>query len=166
MNNDETERILNDFISDEDKKIQKLIDTLERIEKAGTLDKLFEGAEDPSFMERLAWGHSYYDSDDFWETLQDCWLKTGQELQEAYEHLRKAKFFHSQTRERYQDLKSRESTIKNPILIKFIKDYEAYYGEKEDDRQAKKKEVKEMKAKERERKEREDKIAEILRRAK
>ena len=130
MNNDETERILNDFISDEDKKIQKLIDTLERIEKAGILDRLFKDAEEPSSMERFAWGHSYYDSDDFWETLQDCWLKTGQELQEVYEHLRKAKFFHSQTRERYQDLKSRESEIKNPRLIKFIKDYEAYYGGK------------------------------------
>ena len=138
MGNDETERILNDFVSDEDKKLQKLIDTLERIEKAGTLDKLFEGAEEPSSMERFAWGHSYYDSDDFREMLRGCELRTGQELQEVYEHLRKAKFFHSQTRERYQDLKSRESTIKNPILIKFIKDYEAYYGEKEDDRQAKK----------------------------
>ena len=134
MNNDETERILNDFISDEDKKIQKLIDTLERIEKAGALDKLFEGAEEPSSMERFAWGNRYHDSDDFWETLQDCWLKTGQELQEVYEHLRKAKFFHGQTRERYQDLKSRESEIKNPKLIKFIKDYEAYYAKKEDDR--------------------------------
>ena len=138
MNNDETERILNDFILNEDKKLQKLIDTLERIEKAGTLDKLFKDAEEPSSMERFAWGHSYNDSDDFWETLQDCWLKTGQEFQEVYEHLRKAKFYHSQPRERYQDLKSRESKIKNPSLIKFIKDYEAYYAKKEDDWQAKK----------------------------
>ena len=128
MNNDETERILDDFILNEDKKLQKLIDTLERIEKAGTLDRLFEGAEDPSFMERLTWGHSYYDSDDFRETLRDYELRAGQELQEVYEHLRKAKFFHRQARERYQDLKSRESEIKNPKLIKFIKDYEAYYG--------------------------------------
>ena len=132
MNNDETERVLNGFILNEDKKLQKLIDTLERIEKAGTLDKLFKDAEEPSSMERFAWGHRYNDSDDFWETLQDCWLKTGQELQEVYEHLRKAKFFHSQPRERYQDLKSRESEIKNPNLIKFIKDYEAYYGKKEE----------------------------------
>lgn len=130
MNNDETERVLNDFILNEDKKLQKLIDTLDRIEEAGTLDKLFEGAEDPSFMERLAWEHSYYDSDDFRETLQDYELRAGQELQEVYEHLRKAKFFHKQIRERYQDLKSRESEIKNPDLIKFIKDYEAYYGGK------------------------------------
>ena len=129
MNNDETERILNDFILNEDKNLQKLIDTLERIEKAGTLDKLFEGAEDPSFMERLTWGHSYYDSDDFRETLQDYELRAGRELQEVYEHLRKAKFYHSEARRRYQDLKSRESEIKNPKLIKFIKDYEAYYGE-------------------------------------
>ena len=132
MNNDETERVLNGFILNEDKKLQKLIDTLERIEKAGTLDKLFEGAEDPSFMERLAWGHSYYDGDDFRETLQDYELRAGRELQEVYEHLRKAKFFHSQPRERYQDLKSRESEIKNPNLIKFIKDYEAYYAKKEE----------------------------------
>ena len=131
MSNDETERILNDFILNEDKKLQKFIDTLERIEKAGTLDKLFEGAEDPSFMERLAWGHSYYDSDDFWETLQDYELRAGRELQEVYEHLRRAKFFHSEARRRYQDLKSREDEIKNPKLIKFIKDYEAYYAEKE-----------------------------------
>ena len=130
MNNDETERILNDFVLNEDKKLQKLIDTLERIEKAGTLDKLFKGAEEPSCMERFAWGHSYYDSDDFREMLQDCWLKTGQELQEVYEHLRRAKFFHSEARRRYQDLKSRESEIKNPSLIKFIKDYEAYYAKR------------------------------------
>ena len=130
MNNDETERILNDFISDEDKKFQKLIDTLERIEKAGTLDKLFEDAAEPSFMERLAWGHSYYDSDDFRETLQDYELRAGQELQEAYEHLRRAKFFHREARRRYQDLKAREREIKNPRLIKFIKDYEAYYAKR------------------------------------
>lgn len=130
MNNDETERILDDFILNEDKKLQKLIDTLERIEKAGTLDNLFKDAEEPSCMERFTWGHSCNDSDDFWETLQDCWLKTGQEFQKMYEHLRKAKFFHQQTRERYKYLKSRESEIKNPSLIKFIKDYEAYYGEK------------------------------------
>lgn len=132
MNNDETERALNDFILNEDKKLQKLIDTLERIEKAGTLDKLFEGAEEPSFMERLTWGHSYYDSDDFREMLRDCELRTGQEFQEVYEHLRKAKFFHREARRRYQDLKSRESEIKNPKLIKFIKDYEAYYAKKEE----------------------------------
>ena len=138
MDNDKVERALNDFISDESKKIQKLIDTLERIEKAGTLDKLFKDAEGPSFMERFAWGHSYYDSDDFRETLRGCELRAGQEFQEMYEHLRKAKFFHREARERYQDLKSRESTIKNPILIKFIKDYEAYYAKKEGDRQAKK----------------------------
>lgn len=132
MNNDETERVLNGFILNEDKKLQKLIDTLERIEKAGTLDKLFEGAEDPSFMERLAWGHSYYDGDDFRETLQDYELRAGRELQEVYEHLRKAKFFHSEARRRYQDLKSRESEIKNPSLIKFIKDYEAYHAKKEE----------------------------------
>ena len=130
MNNDETERILSDFILNEDKKLQKLIDTLDRIEKAGTLDKLFEDAEEPSFMEKLTWGHSYYDSDDFRETLQDYELRAGRELQEVYEHLRKAKFFHREARRRYQDLKSRESEIKNPSLIKFIKDYEAYYGEK------------------------------------
>lgn len=138
MDNDKVERALNDFISDEDKKLQKLIDTLERIEKAGTLDKLFEGAEEPSFTERFAWGHSYYESDDFREMLRDCELRTGQEIQKMYEHLRKAKFYHRQTQERYQDLKSRESEIKNPTLIKFIKDYEAYYAKKEDDRQAKK----------------------------
>ena len=132
MNNDETERVLNGFILNEDKKLQKLIDTLERIEKAGTLDKLFEGAEDPSFMERLAWGHSYYDGDDFRETLQDYELRAGRELQEVYEHLRKAKFFHSEARRRYQDLKSRESEIKNPSLIKFIKDYEASHAKKEE----------------------------------
>lgn len=130
MNNDETERILNDFILNEDKKIQKLIDTLERIEKAGTLDKLFEGAEEPSSMEEFAWGNRYDYSNDFRETLRDYDLRTGRELQEVYEHLRKAKFYHKQIRERYQDLKSRESTIKNPSLIKFIKDYEAYYGGK------------------------------------
>ena len=130
MDNDETERALNDFILNEDKKIQKLIDTLDRIEKAGTLDKLFEGVEEPSFIERFAWGHSYYDSDDFRETLQDYELRAGREIQEVYEHLRRAKFFHSQTRERYQDLKARESEIKNPRLIKFIKDYEAYYAKR------------------------------------
>lgn len=135
MNNDKAERALNDFISDESKKLQKLIDILERIEKAGTLDKLFEGAEEPSFMEKFAWEHSYYDSDDFRETLQDYELRAGRELQEVYEHLRKAKFFHSQPRRRYQDLKSRESEIKNPTLIKFIKDYETYYAKKEGDRQ-------------------------------
>lgn len=138
MDNDKVERALNDFISDEDKKIQKLIDTLERIEKAGTLDKLFEGAEEPSFMERFTWGHSYYDSDDFRETLQDYELRAGRELQEVYEHLRKAKFFHREARERYKDLKSREGEIKNPSLIKFIKDYESYHAKKEDDRQVKK----------------------------
>lgn len=127
MDNDKVERALNDFILDEGNKIQELIDTLERIEKAGTLDKLFEGVEEPSFMERFAWGHSYYDSDDFREMLRGCELRTGQEFQKMYEHLRKAKFFHQQARERYQDLKSRESEIKNPILLKFIKDYEAYY---------------------------------------
>ena len=130
MSNDETERILNDFILNEDKKFQKLIDTLERIEKAGTLDRLFKDAEDPSFMERFAWGHSYYDSDDFQETLQDYELRAGRELQEVYEHLRKAKFFHREVRRRYQDLKSRESEIKNPRLIKFIKDYESYYAKR------------------------------------
>ena len=135
MNNDETERVLNEFISDEGEKIQKLIDTLERIEEAGTLDKLFEGVEEPSFMEKFAWGHSYYDSDDFRETLQDYELRAGKELQEVYEHLRRAKFFHREARERYKDLKSRESEIENPGLIKFIKDYEAYYAKKEDDRQ-------------------------------
>lgn len=132
MDNDKAERALNDFISDESEKIQKLIDTLERIEKAGTLDKLFEGVEEPSFMERFAWGHSYCYSDDFRETLQDYELRAGKELQEVYEHLRRAKFFHREARERYKDLKSRESEIKNPSLIKFIKDYEAYYAKKEE----------------------------------
>lgn len=130
MNNDETERALNDFILNEDDKLQKLIDTLERIEKAGTLDKLFEIAKEPSFMETFEWQPSYAASDDFLEELHSYQLRAAYELQEVYEHLRKAKFFYRQTRERYQDLKSRESEIKNPVLIKFIKDYEAYYGKR------------------------------------
>lgn len=56
MDNDKVERALNDFISDEGEKIQKLIDTLERIEKAGTLDKLFEGVEGTSFYGKVRLG--------------------------------------------------------------------------------------------------------------
>lgn len=132
MNNDETERILDDFILNEDKKLQKLIGTLEKIEKAGTLAKLFESAEAPSTVEAYDWQRGYADSDDFLEMFHGCQLKAGRELQEVYEHLRKAKFFYEWTRKRYQDLKSREDEIKNPVLIKFMKDYEAYYRQKEE----------------------------------
>lgn len=78
MNNDETERALNDFILNEDDKLQKLIDTLERIEKAGTLDKLFEGAEELSPIEQMKCMFSHCD-DSFEEARRVYALATAQE---------------------------------------------------------------------------------------
>lgn len=132
MDNDKAEQALSAYLSHDADELQKILDTLERIEEAKTLDNLFMNAEEPSSTELFNWRVGMLNGDDFRETLSTYQLRAGRELQEVYEHLRKAKFFYEWTRKRYQDLKSREGEIKNPVLIKFIKDYEAYYRQKEE----------------------------------
>lgn len=128
MDNDKAELTLSAHLSYDADEFQKILDTLERIEEAKTLDNLFMNAEEPSFMEATNWSVNLCHGDDFLETFYSYQLRAGRELQEMYEHLRKVKYFYEWTRKYYQGLKSREDEIKNPVLVKFMKDYEAYYG--------------------------------------
>lgn len=130
MSDDNAGLTLSACLSADASELQKILDTLKRIEEAKTLDNLFMNAKEPSFMEATNWSVNLYHGDDFLETFYSYQLRAGRELQEAYEHLRKAKYFYEWVRKYYQGLKSRENEIKNPDLIKFIKDYEAYYAKR------------------------------------
>lgn len=111
---------------------EKLMATLERIEKAGTLAAIVRTAPDPSWDDAaLTQMPAINGEDSFARIHRSGLVNMAFALQRLEKEAGMVKYFDGYCRNLYEGYKPREKEIKHPDILKFIKDYENYYkGEK------------------------------------
>lgn len=112
--------------------LKEILNTIKRLEKAGTLQKMFINAPELSYDEKIKISTPLLDHDCFNDIRDIGCLMTAQELKNMEKCMSRAKFCFEYHHKLYEDYKSREDEIKNPDILKFIKDYEASYCSKEE----------------------------------
>jgi hypothetical protein len=105
----------------------KLMATLERIEKAGTLADIVRTAPDPSWEDTSLTMPTIYGEDSFERIHRRGLTNMAFALQRLEKEAGMVKYFEGYCKNLYENYKSREKEIKHPDILKFIKDYEAYY---------------------------------------
>ncbi len=111
---------------------KKLMATLERIEKAGTLADIVSNAPDPSWDDTSSIPPMVSGENSFERIHKSCLTSMAFALQRLEKEAGRVKYFESYCWNLYKNYKTREKEIKHPDILKFIKDYEAYYkGDKE-----------------------------------
>lgn len=106
---------------------ERLMATLERIEKAGTLADIVRTAPDPSWEDTALTMPTIYGKDSFERIHKRGLTNMAFALQRLEKEAGMVKYFDGYCRNLYKDYKSREKEIKHPDILKFIKDYENYY---------------------------------------
>lgn len=106
---------------------EKLMATLERIEKAGTLANIVRMAPDPSWEDTALTMPTIYGKDSFERIHRRGLTNMAFALQRLEKEAGMVKYFDRYCRNLYKNYKSREKEIKHPDILKFIKDYEDYY---------------------------------------
>lgn len=110
---------------------KKLMATLERIEKAGTLADIVRTAPGPSWEDTALAMPTIYGKDSFERIHKRGLANMAFAIQRLEKEAGMVKYFDRYCRDLYENYKSREKEIKHPDILKFIKDYEDYYkGEK------------------------------------
>lgn len=110
---------------------EKLMATLERIEKAGTLADIVRTAPDPSWDDTALTMPTIYGENSFERIHNRGLINIAFALQRLEKEAGMVKYFDHYCRDLYESYKAREKEIKHPDILKFIKDYENYYkGEK------------------------------------
>ena len=106
---------------------EKLMATLERIEKAGTLAEIVKNAPDPSWEDTALTMPIIYGEDSFERIHKRGLTNMAFALQRLEKEAEMVKYFESYCRNLYESYKLREKEIKHPDIVKFIKDYEKHY---------------------------------------
>lgn len=102
---------------------EKLIATMERVEKAGTLAKFFENTKEKNLL--YSEDLPFISEDSGYEEIRNTmYFRAAMCVQRAEEEMGKAKFYIDQTNSLYKTYKPNEKNITNPDILKFIKDYE------------------------------------------
>lgn len=113
------------MISEEE--YEKLMATLERIEKAGTLADIVRNAPDPSWEDTALTMPMISGEDSFERIHRRGLTNMAFTLQKLEKEAGMVKYFDGYCRNLYENYKLREKEIKHPDILKFIKDYENYY---------------------------------------
>lgn len=106
---------------------EKLMATLERIEKAGTLSDIVRTAPDPSWEDTCFVSPTIYGENSFERIHKRSLTNMAFALQRLEKEAGMVKYLDRYCRDLYENYKSREEQIKHPDILKFIKDYENYY---------------------------------------
>lgn len=108
-----------------EKLYQELLETIKLLKQTGTLDKFFENISDMDFDEIYKSEQPFIDEDYTYRQMQDfCGIQAMKYAHSATKDMQKAKFYANYVDNLYKNYKSREKDIKNPDILKFIKDYE------------------------------------------
>lgn len=107
---------------------EKLMATLERIEKAGTLADIVKTAPDPEWDDTASANIPFVNGQDAFERIHKrCLTSLAFAIQRMEKEASMVKYFDNYCKNLYESYKPREEEIKHPDILKFIKDYEAYY---------------------------------------
>lgn len=107
--------------------LEKLISTMERIEKAGTFQEFFQSVQPDHRFDSVSYPAITKD-EGYKEIYDSCMFQCALHLNKADEELARAKHYVSYTTNMYLDYKKRRDSITNPDILKFIKDYEEAIG--------------------------------------
>lgn len=106
---------------------EKLIATMERLEKTGTLEKFYNSVKEENMLYRVDMPY-ISEEHDYKDIRDDMYFRTAMSIQNAEKEMGKAKFYMSRTKSLYDTYKPNEKIITNPDILKFIKDYEEDIG--------------------------------------
>lgn len=112
-------------------KVEQLLATLERLEKTGTLQKFLKGA--PEVPREELWKATSIPalSKGFKEMHDFCMVMLSLRLSEMERAMAWANYYADYCTNVYNGYAPDRKKIKNPEILKFIKDYEEYYMIKE-----------------------------------
>lgn len=120
-----------------ERKFEQLLATLERLEKAETLQKFLKGASEVPREE--LWKSTVIPtvSEGFKKMHDTCMVALSLHLSEMEKEMAWANYYAEYCKNIYDGYAANSENIKNPEILKFMKDYEEYYmikkGEKEEE---------------------------------
>lgn len=113
-------------------KVEQLLSTLERLEKAGTLQKFFKGV--PELPREELWKSTVIPpvSEGFKKMHDFCMVALSLHISEMEKEMAWANYYADYCKNIYDGYAANRESIKNPEILSFIKDYEEYYMIKEE----------------------------------
>lgn len=108
--------------------LKNLNETMAQLEKSGTLDRFLVDITAPTITEAREKTTTDMPTPDPLNTYEkiskDTLYYSANEIYQATEHLKMAKFWSGYAKAMYKDYKRRENEISQSDILKFIKDYE------------------------------------------
>ena len=110
-----------------DEKVEQLIATLERLEKAGTLQEFLKSV--PELPREELWKSTMFPlvSDGFKKMHDFCMVELSLHISEMEKEMSWANYYADYCKNIYDGYAANRENIKNPEILKFMKDYEEYY---------------------------------------
>ena len=114
-------------------KVEQLLATLERLEKAGKLQEFLKGA--PEVPREELWKSTTIPavSKGFKEMHDVCMVALSLRLSEMERSMAWANYYANYCKNIYDGYAANRENIKNPEILKFMEDYEEYYMVKEEE---------------------------------
>lgn len=116
-----------------DEKVEQLLATLKRLEKAGTLQEFLKGAPEVQREELLNSTIIPTVSEGFKKMHDFCMVGVSVRLSEMERAMALANYYANYCKNIYDGYAANRENIKNPEILKFMKDYEEYYMIKEEE---------------------------------
>lgn len=118
-----------------DKEYKKLLAILSRLEKDKTFDVFFKNTPEPTVEERLLAGGPLgvpSPKNTFERIHTVCMVGAAQVLERIEDQMKIAKYYVKYCGEIYRQYKQDEAEIANPDILRYLRDYENYYKNKEE----------------------------------
>lgn len=110
-----------------DGKVEQLLVILKRLEKAGTLQEFLKEAQEVPREELLNSTMIPTVSDGFRKMHDFCMVELSLHLSEMERAMAWANYYANYCKNIYDSYAANRDNIKNPEILKFMKDYEEYY---------------------------------------
>ena len=112
-------------------KVERLLSTLERLEKAGELKKFLKEAPEISRVELLNSTMIPTVSEGFKKMHDFCMVELSLHISEMEKEMAWANYYAEYCKNIYDGHEANRENIKNPEILSFMKDYEEHYMIKE-----------------------------------
>lgn len=116
-----------------EEKVEQLLSTLERLEKAGTLQEFLKSV--PEVPREELWKSTMFPivSEGLKKMHDFCMMELSLHLSEMEKEMAWANYYAKYCKNVYDGYAANRENIKNPEILGFMKDYEEYYMVKEEE---------------------------------
>lgn len=118
-----------------EEKVEQLLSTLERLEKAGELKKFLKEAPEVPRNELLSSTMIPTVSEGFKKMHDFCMVALSLRLSEMEKEMAWINYYANYCKNIYDGYAANRENIKNPEILRFMKDYEEYYMIKEEEKE-------------------------------